>query len=348
MAKLIQALLLLSVLIMISPIISLPSGKIAHQLRIDDDKDLLPQYLKMFETFRDPFEHFVERVAKNDATMQVRVNHLEIAKHLSAEALIQINLIHQVTRLNRDLILAYNLLYETMCTTSVIRNAQGNFLMGRNLDFYYAEELSHLVIEVSHYSEDRLKYIGAGFFGFITYVNIIKPGEFMVALNERFFKIGGFNEKLSNLLRGDMSPFFLMQKIINHAYDYTGAISIIQSAQLSSPGYFIICSDKFGSAAIIGRSTVELKSKEFTNFLQPTEYLLVQANSDPIKCELTLENDKRRACLATYKIREKGNGITEEDLLEVMSTQNIRTKLTVYTSIMADHLHLFYTYIYYN
>lgn len=348
MISLFLAQLLLPISIMISAIGGLPSGKIAHQLRIDDDKDLLPQYTKLYDAFRDPFENFIKKVVNNEATMQVSDHNLEIVMNLSAEALFKVNLIHQVTGLDNKLILAYNLLYETMCTTSVIRNPEGNFMMGRNLDFFYTAELSQLVIEVSHYFEGKLKYIGAGFFGFITYVNISKPGQFMLALNERFFKIGGFNEKLSNLIRGDISPFFLMLQIISRAQDYFEAINIIKSAQVSSPCYFIICSDKFNSAVMIGRSTLELKSKELMNFMQPTDYLLVQANSDPIKCELSLEKDKRRACVATYRIMEKGNKITVVDLLEAMSAQNVRTKLTVYTSIMADHIQLFSTYIYDN
>mmetsp|Transcript_8137 Transcript_8137/g.12367 ORF Transcript_8137/g.12367 Transcript_8137/m.12367 type:complete len:393 (+) Transcript_8137:45-1223(+) len=251
----------------------------------------------------------------------------------------------------------YNVFYElfTMCTSIVAQDDQNNVIHGRNLDFgifpafetnttdpdggiqwEMTELLRPLLVTVEFQRDGRLLYRSVHFVGYVGVLSAMGE-QFSVTVDDRFD--ADFDSGLKAWMKNKNDPaqffgMFLRQlfEAPSPGYDWTQAVSQMNSTQLISPIYFITSGPQPGQGAVITREKdISLDVWQLNQELNDGSFYVVETNYDhwvPSKWDFRRHAAKKCLNQTTQK------NINFETMYNVLYTKPVRNKLTTYTILM--------------
>jgi len=72
-----------------------------------------------------------------------------------------------------------------MCTSIVLSNSEGRVIHGRNWDFEFFRDLTHISFHLDVYKNGTYLYEADGLAGSVFFVTGMKPGKFGISVNAR-------------------------------------------------------------------------------------------------------------------------------------------------------------------
>lgn len=208
----------------------------------------------------------------------------------------------------------------------MVRNAEGQIIHGRNMDFEMWELLSKLVANVEYYDGERRVYSVDTVVGSVFALTGIRHGAF--AINEDTRKAKHFSEDLISVIINNAIPtLWLLKKVLAEETTYAAAVQRLKAERTSGPVYFIISGLGPNEGMVIERNT---DSVHAYYELSDSNWFLVQSNydrdqPDPLHDPRRIPVEKRMA--------ERGNqNFTEQTMMDGFMgkwpTFNIATILT--------------------
>ena len=165
-----------------------------------------------------------------------------------------------------------------MCSSIVARQPNGQVVHGRNLDWNIPEELRNFVMTIHFQKNGELLFTAGTIIGYVGALTGMKPGKFSVSIDERGLGgsiIGNIFEAMTN--KNSLQPTHLLRKTLTEAESYDEAVTMLSTAPLISPVYYII--------AGLGSNEGALLSRDREKSLQPlyldnSTWYLLQTNYD--------------------------------------------------------------------
>jgi len=244
----------------------------------------------------------------------------------------------------------FNVFYEffSACTSIAMTSANLKQYLGRNLDFglflgwdvmnntwLTTEFLRPLVVQLKFVDgEGTHLFSTVNFAGYIGVLTGVKPGEFALAVNERFVINGGYIGIIEWILGIHNQKWvgFLTRDVMT-SKNYYEAQKQLTKARLVSPVYFTLVGSKPGQGCIITRGHTYSNIFEMGSHhsWQNETWFLVQTNYDHWKTPPFY--DDRRTPAVTC-LEQLGNINPVKTLFDVLSTKPVLNKLTTFTSII--------------
>ncbi|CAF4199013.1 unnamed protein product, partial [Adineta steineri] len=256
--------------------------------------------------------------------------------------------ISQASGISLGEIIFYNIFYEisSLCTSIVTQDQNGYIIHGRNLDFglllgwdkvnkswILTNKLRPLVIAINYTKNGEIRFQTISFAGFIGAVTGIKPGKFSITLNTRFDLNGGYIgiiEWIYNINRNQSFVTLAIRDMLTGAENYDEAVEYLSKIPLLAPCYYILAGIKSGQGIIISRSrqtSVNIKTLDTNN-----QWYLIQTNYDNWRKQPSIDD---RLTPAIQCIETQGKNNTNfESLFNLLSSQPMLNKLTIYTTLM--------------
>jgi len=253
-------------------------------------------------------------------------------------------------------VVLFNIFYElfTFCTSIVTEDANGKLIHARNLDFgvfmgwdvkthtwQTTELLRPLTVNLDFQRGGKTVFKSVNFAGYIGILTAVRPKRFTLSINERFdIKDVGLKNVLKWMV-GDRSGHwlgFLTRQVMENSTSFQGAFDALNNTKMLAPAYFILGGNSSSEGVIMSRSSE--KALDVLRLRQPqNRWFLLQTNYD--NWNPTPFYDKRREagnhCMQQMSIL----GANFHGLFNVLSTQPVLNKLTVYSALMSvDEGHL--------
>jgi hypothetical protein len=211
--------------------------------------------------------------------------------------------------------------YELGCTSVLVRDLEGNIILGRNLDFMTYFVFSHGMYEAEYYRKGELVYKGIELAGFKGAINAVKPGKFTASLNQRKYHYLAVN--MFRISKGFRSPNYNLMKVMEDAETYEDAIRIMSETPLTAAVYYTIAG--LNQGAIITRDNTSVYS---ITQLEGGKWFLVITNSDLDKPE----DDRRKPTEDKFYSLGREN-VNYNSVFKIMSEYPTNNLVTMYTSI---------------
>jgi len=312
----------------------------ASRYRIDIDKPIEPQLMKISPDFK-------ESLKKYDEYFNTIPNinyYLYIARAITyfqpKEWHDEIKMLSRVTGLSIEKLIMSNISYEMQCTSLIVRNSNNNVFMGRNLDFDGTEYLARLSLEYEYYKDNKLQYIAATVFGSTYIANAIIPGKFTISLNQRKNNYLIFD--LLRIFAGYSDPSYYLRKVMENAKTYEAALNMLKNGRIASSAYYIITGIKENEGAIITR---DWNKPAYEDYLTSNDWFLVITNYDRNLPDS--ETDYRRVPTEN-KLKELGNNLTYQEVIDqIMSKDPTFANDTIFTTLQSASDGYFNTTVYF-
>jgi len=247
-------------------------------------------------------------------------------------------------------VVMFNVFYElfTFCTSIVAEDGNGKLYHVRNLDFgifmgwdvkthkwQTSELLRPLTVNLDFQRGGKTVFQSVNFAGYIGVLTGIRPHRFTFSINERFDVHDAGLKGIINWLEGDHSGHwlgFLTRQVMENATSFEEAFKALSNTKMLAPAYFILGGNSSSQGAIVTRSSG--KAVNVVRLRQPaTRWFLLQTNYD--NWTPTPFYDKRREagdhCMAQMSVL----GTSFQGLFNVLSSQPVLNKLTVYSALMS-------------
>ncbi|XP_065313149.1 acid ceramidase-like isoform X3 [Gordionus sp. m RMFG-2023] len=269
----------------------------------------------------------------------------------------EINGISREAGLNKGRVIAYNIFYEifTFCTSilAVDNSSEQNLYHVRNLDFglflgwnsinktwKISEALKPLTVALDYRRGNVTIYKAVSFVGYLGVLTAMKPGKFSLTVNERFTTDGGGFVGILLWLIGcrEMNWLsFFTRDLMANALSFQEAREQLKLAPLIAPVYFIIGGLDKTQANVITRSRMQMVNDRnlsaWHNSSRAPNWYLLETNYDWWKKPFFVD-DRRTPAINCLKYTKQTGTINFSTLYDVLSTQPVLNKLTVYSSLM--------------
>jgi len=251
-------------------------------------------------------------------------------------------------------VVLFNIFYEvfTFCTSIVAEDPNGRLYHARNLDFgvfigwdvtkhtwIVPQLLRPLTVNVDFRRGGKTVFKTVNFAGYVGVLTAIKPNTFTLTMNERFDVSDPGFVGIMEWINGDHSGHwmgFLTRTVMENATSYAEAYHMLNDTKMLAPAYFILAGNNSKDASIISRSRA--KAINVLPLTKPSWFLL-QTNYDNWK-ETPFFDKRREAgnhCMNQMSIL----GTSFKGIFDVLSSQPVLNKLTVYSALMTvDDGHL--------
>jgi len=235
-----------------------------------------------------------------------------------------------------DLVL-YNLIYDLTafkaCTSIIAQDDMGHVFHGRNLDYSFSDFLRRSTILLEF--QDRRGKVHYGGVGFAFYVGLLtgqKPEGFTISLDERDDGKGIENVIMAFVTRLRHPVGWFIREVLAEEDHFESAVRRLSDTMLIAPAYFIV-GGQTGQGAVITRDRLMAINVWRMDPYNHGEWYLVETNYDHWKPA----GDKRRD-VAKKMMDETGQrDINDITLYNVLSTDPVKNKDTVFTTIMSAH-----------
>ena len=174
-----------------------------------------------------------------------------------------------------------NSLYEleAWCTSIIAKQADGQIIHARNLDFENPTIMRKLTYRVTFTKDGDYLYDAVMFAGNCGVYTGMKAGAFSISENERFPETDekGALENLLSLFTGVPEISWLIRKTFENCPDYECAYEVLREHEISALCYIILAGTKDDEGVIISRNRIGAAHEEHLN---ATQWYLVQTNND--------------------------------------------------------------------
>jgi len=253
-------------------------------------------------------------------------------------------------------VVLFNIFYEifTYCTSIVSEDPNGKLYHVRNLDFgifmgwdvkthkwQTSELLRPLTVNLDFRRGGKTVFKSVNFAGYIGILTGVRPHRFTFSINERYDIHDAGIKSILEWMEGDRSGHwlgFLTRQVMENSTSYDDAFKLLSTTKMLAPAYFILGGNSSSQGALITRSSK--KALDTVHLRQPsTRWFLLQTNYDNWK--QTPFYDKRREAGVHCMEQMSVLGTSFKGLFNVLSSQPVLNKLTVYSALMTvDDGHL--------
>ncbi|XP_065313147.1 acid ceramidase-like isoform X1 [Gordionus sp. m RMFG-2023] len=209
-----------------------------------------------------------------------------------------------------------------------------------NKTWKISEALKPLTVALDYRRGNVTIYKAVSFVGYLGVLTAMKPGKFSLTVNERFTTDGGGFVGILLWLIGcrEMNWLsFFTRDLMANALSFQEAREQLKLAPLIAPVYFIIGGLDKTQANVITRSRMQMVNDRnlsaWHNSSRAPNWYLLETNYDWWKKPFFVD-DRRTPAINCLKYTKQTGTINFSTLYDVLSTQPVLNKLTVYSSLM--------------
>nr|XP_033795395.1 N-acylethanolamine-hydrolyzing acid amidase isoform X2 [Geotrypetes seraphini] len=298
-----------------------PRFRWEHALSLHD-----PAYLRecmdtIIRVMAPNWVHDIARLMANELERFIHKDYAEEIRGISA-----------TLRVNVGDAFLLNLCYEASmyCTSIVAEDGNGTIYHGRNLDYDFADYLRNLTIDVKFEKNNRVKYIGTTFIGYVGLWTGLSPHKFSISGNQRGQGNWWKNAITALLLHGHPVSW-LIRDVLSEAEDFQSAVMILTKTTIIADVYYIV------GGILPKEGVVITRNRNGPADIWPLdplngEWFRVETNYDHWQTPPPFD-DRRTPAIKALNATGQEN-INNVTLYKVLSVKPILNELTIYTTIM--------------
>jgi len=177
-----------------------------------------------------------------------------------------------------------NFMYETFagCTSIVYENADGEVVLGHNLDYFFTVPIGHLIVLLEFYRNGNLLYKAQSVAGQIGVFTALQPNGYALTLNQRTKgDSGDLMDHLRDLFNNEVYPVIYNMRLgLDKTKNFEDAVTFFSNVQLGANCYFILSGIEHNQGIVITRNPNGVDDSIRLNSDENDEWFLVQTNSD--------------------------------------------------------------------
>ncbi|XP_022795915.1 acid ceramidase-like [Stylophora pistillata] len=244
--------------------------------------------------------------------------------------------------------LFFNIFYEIMafCTSIVAEDKSGTLFHARNMDFgifmgwdeknntwTMTEILRTLAVNIDFQRNGQTVYKSVTYAGFVGVFTGIKPGVLTLTVNQRFSMDGGYVGIVEWILGNRKAKWstFLPRDVLETATSFEQAKDMLANNELIAQVYYILGGAKSGEGVVITRSRTECLDQMSLD-PENNKWFVLETNYDNWEPPLVIDDRRTpgKACMN----KTGREAVSFKGIYNVLSTQPVLNKLTVYTTLM--------------
>jgi len=237
------------------------------------------------------------------------------------------------------------------CTSIIAEDTTGGIHHVRNLDFglgpYNASEqqwqltdaLRPLIVNVDYQQGGKSVFKGVHYVGYVGTLTAVKQGAFSITVDSRFDN--SYDKFLLKWIKDptDTANFlsFLTRQTIMGKTSFSDALDVLSNSVMVGPSYIILGGVKAGEGAIITNKPNTTRALDVWDLTKgkpdAAPYYLLQTNYDHWVAPPQFDNRRYAAEDCMNKLGQQG--MTKENLYNVLHAHPSRNRLTTYTTLMS-------------
>lgn len=317
-------------LFLLVSVLSLDAEPPTYQIDLDQPANL--RWKHAFEPHIHTIQALHEELLATLTPHQVRLlATLLKATFLDAEIREEIKAAAEQTGVAMESFVVLSFFYElrAYCTSLLVKQPDGSFLHGRNLDYVVPKAMRELVANIEFQRNGHLLYRATTFIGYFGILTGVKPGAFAISLDQRVPN-GSIWRNIANAAIGKTGNTFAIRKAFETFETYEETVKYLCEVPLITDSYYIVSGVTELQGAVITRfkhGLVDIRS------ISPTNWYLVETNYDPWARDPVLDSRRTKA-EEQLQVLGAGN-VSPSQVWAVLSTPPVFNIRTIYTTVMS-------------